>query len=140
MTIKNKRLIIGIVVLIALLIGVIGLSLRGCGGPSAEAIRRQSGREIDLTVVCDECGAVYKTRMNLSDRLSGVCEKCGEGTVRRAVRCTRCGKAFAIIRSDAPDASAGDPRGDLAEQKQCPHCGAGSEYFGAPAPAATPGE
>ena len=100
--------------------------------PSAEVIRRQRGREIDLTVVCDKCGAVYKTRMNLSDGLAGVCEKCGEGTVRRAARCTRCGKVFSIIRADALGASAEDPRGERTERKQCPHCGAGSDCFGAP--------
>ena len=132
MTAKGKRLIIGVVVLIALLIGVIGLSLQGCGGPSADVIRRQSGREIDLTVVCDECGAVYKARMNLSDGLAGVCEKCGEGTVRRAVRCTHCEKVFSLVRADASNATAADPRGELAERKQCPHCGAGSDHFGPP--------
>ena len=139
MTIKNKRLIIGIVVLVALLIGVIGLSLRGCGGPSAEAIRRQRGREIELTVVCDECGAVYKTRMNLSDGLEGVCEKCGEGTVRRAVRCTRCGKQFSIMTAGSRNGPDENLRDDGAETKHCPHCGASNEYFGAPAPAAVQG-
>ena len=134
MTATGKRWIMGIMAAIALLSGgvVIGLSLCRRDGPCAEVIRRQRGREIELTVICDQCEAVYKTRMNMSDQLSGVCEQCGEGTVRRAVRCTRCGKVFSIIRTDAPDASAADPRGELAAQTRCPGCGASSDAFGAP--------
>ena len=116
---EGKKKTIMIVVIAVCLVAAVVIGYKYTFAPPDAGIEAFKGQQIWVKCNNPDCGAEYemdkaecfrqieeKMRPGMSQAPPLVCEKCGEESLYRAVKCAKCGKTFffgAVGTGDFPD-------------------------------------